>query len=51
VGYYDKGKFVYAGKVGTVFGCDAREADHLMMPLAQDKSRSTPALPRENAHY
>jgi bifunctional non-homologous end joining protein LigD len=39
VGYYDKGKFVYAGKVGTGFS-DAMldKLQSLMKPLAQDKS-------------
>ncbi|TMC72469.1 MAG: DNA ligase [Chloroflexi bacterium] len=52
VGYYDKGKFVYAGKVGTGFS-DAMldKLTALMKPLAQDKSPFDAGSPPKAAHY
>jgi bifunctional non-homologous end joining protein LigD len=52
VGYYDTGKFVYAGKVGTGFS-DAmlEKLAGLMKPLAQDKSPFGAGSPPRNAHY
>lgn len=52
VGYYDKGKLVYAGKVGTGFS-DAMldKLAALMKPLAQDKSPFDSGSPPRKAHY
>jgi bifunctional non-homologous end joining protein LigD len=51
VGYYDKGKFVYAGKVGTGF-TDAmlEKLQSSMKPLAQDKSPFDIGAPPKKAH-
>jgi bifunctional non-homologous end joining protein LigD len=52
VGYYDKDKFVYAGKVGTGF-TDAM-LDKLqsgMKPLAQDKNPFDVGVPPKRAHF
>jgi len=52
VGYYDKGKFVYAGKVGTGFTDSMLEKLHeLMAPLAQDKSPFDVGSPPKKAHF
>jgi bifunctional non-homologous end joining protein LigD len=52
VGYYDKGKFVYAGKVGTGFS-DAmlEKLATLMKPLAQEKSPFDVGSPPKKAHF
>jgi len=52
VGYYDKGKLVYAGKVGTGF-TDTMLAKlaALMKPLAQTKSPFDVGSPPKAAHY
>ncbi len=52
VGYYDKGKLVYAGKVGTGF-TDAmlEKLASLMKPLALDKSPFDLGSPPRAAHY
>jgi bifunctional non-homologous end joining protein LigD len=52
VGYYDKGKFVYAGKVGTGF-TDAMldKLASAMKPLAQDKSPFDFGAPPKKAHF
>jgi len=52
VGYYDKNKFVYAGKVGTGF-TDAmlEKLADLMKPLAQDKSPFDVGSPPKAAHF
>ncbi len=52
VGYYDKSKFVYAGKVGTGF-TDAmlEKLTNLMKPLAQDKNPFDVGSPARKAHY
>jgi bifunctional non-homologous end joining protein LigD len=52
VGYYDKGKFVYAGKVGTGF-TDAmlEKLDAQLKPLEQPKSPFDVGSPPKAAHY
>jgi bifunctional non-homologous end joining protein LigD len=52
VGYYEKGKLAYAGKVGTGFS-DAmlEKLANLMKPLAQDKSPFDVGSPPRAAHY
>ena len=52
VGYYDKGKFVYAGKVGTGF-TDAmlEKLSTLLKPLAQDSSPFDAGAPPRAAHF
>jgi len=52
VGYYEKGKFVYAGKVGTGF-TDAmlERLATLLKPLAQDKSPFDIGSPPKSAHF
>ncbi|HMJ38331.1 MAG TPA: non-homologous end-joining DNA ligase [Verrucomicrobiae bacterium] len=52
VGYYDKGKFVYAGKVGTGF-TDAmlEKLQSSMKPLALDKSPFGVGAPPKKAHF
>jgi bifunctional non-homologous end joining protein LigD len=52
VGYHDKGKFVYAGKVGTGF-TDAmlEKLQSVMKPLAQDKSPFHLGAPPKKAHF
>jgi bifunctional non-homologous end joining protein LigD len=52
VGYYDNGKFVYAGKVGTGFTDLMLEKLHeLMSSLAQDKSPFDVGSPPKKAHF
>jgi bifunctional non-homologous end joining protein LigD len=52
VGYYDKGKFVYAGKVGTGFTDTMLEKlQSAMKPLAQSKSPFDAGVPPKNAHF
>jgi bifunctional non-homologous end joining protein LigD len=52
VGYYDKGKLVYAGKVGTGFTDTMLEKlASLMKPLAQDKNPFDVGSPPRAAHY
>src|SRR6266568_3366122 len=52
VGYYDKDKFVYAGKVGTGFS-DATldKLNQLLKPLAMDKSPFEVGSPARAAHF
>jgi len=52
VGYYDKGKLVYAGKVGTGF-TDAmlEKLASLLKPLAHEKSPFDVGSPPRAAHY
>ena len=52
VGYYDKARFVYAGKVGTGF-TDAMldKLQSAMKPLAQDKSPYAVGAPPKKAHF
>ena len=52
VGFYDKDKFVYAGKVGTGF-TDAMldKLQGAMKPLAQDKSPFDVGAPPKKAHF
>jgi len=52
VGYYDKGKFVYAGKVGTGF-TDAMldKLQSAMKPLAQVTSPFDAGAPPKTAHF
>jgi bifunctional non-homologous end joining protein LigD len=52
VGYYSKGKFVYAGKVGTGF-TDAmlEKLAALLKPLEQDKSPFDVGAPPRAAHF
>jgi bifunctional non-homologous end joining protein LigD len=52
VGYYEKGKLAYAGKVGTGFS-DAmlEQLANLMKPLAQDKSPFDVGSPPRAAQY
>jgi bifunctional non-homologous end joining protein LigD len=52
VGYYEKGKFTYAGKVGTGFS-DAmlEKLANLVKTLAQDKSPFDVGSPPRAAHY
>jgi len=52
VGYYEKGKFVYAGKVGTGF-TDAmlEKLANLMKPLAQEKNPFDVGSPPKAAHF
>ncbi len=52
MGYYDKSKFVYAGKVGTGF-TDAMldKLQSSMKPLAQDKSPFGAGTPPKKAHF
>jgi bifunctional non-homologous end joining protein LigD len=52
VGYYDKGKLVYAGKVGTGF-TDAmlEKLANLMKPLAHETSPFDAGTPPRTAHY
>jgi bifunctional non-homologous end joining protein LigD len=52
VGYYDRGKFVYAGKVGTGFSDPMLDKlTSLMKPLARDKSPFDAGSPPRKAHY
>ncbi|MEA2656380.1 MAG: bifunctional non-ous end joining protein LigD [Chloroflexota bacterium] len=52
VGYYDKSKLVYAGKVGTGFTDTMLEKlATLMKPLAQDKNPFDVGAPPRAAHY
>jgi bifunctional non-homologous end joining protein LigD len=52
VGYYDKSKLVYAGKVGTGFTDTMLEKlAALMKPLAQDKNPFDVGAPPRAAHY
>ena len=52
VGYYDNGKLVYAGKVGTGFTDTMLERlAALMKPVAQDKSPFDVGSPPRAAHY
>jgi bifunctional non-homologous end joining protein LigD len=52
VGYYDKGKFVYAGKVGTGFTeATLEKLNKLMKPLARDKSPFDAGSPPRGAHF
>jgi bifunctional non-homologous end joining protein LigD len=52
VGYYDKRKFVYAGKVGTGFSdATLEKLAGLMKPLAQDKSPFEVGSPPRAAHF
>ncbi|MDQ6876500.1 MAG: non-homologous end-joining DNA ligase [Candidatus Dormibacteraeota bacterium] len=52
VGYYDQGKFVYAGKVGTGFSdATLEKLAGLMKPLAQDKSPFEVGSPPRAAHF
>ncbi len=52
VGYYDKGKFVYAGKVGTGF-TDAMldKLQSAIKPLATDKNPFGAGAPPKEAHF
>jgi bifunctional non-homologous end joining protein LigD len=52
VGYYDKNRFVYAGKVGTGF-TDAMldKLASAMKPLAQDKSSFDAGVAPKKAHF
>jgi bifunctional non-homologous end joining protein LigD len=52
VGYYDKGKFVYAGKVGTGF-TDAMldKLQSAMKPLATEKNPFAAGAPPKKAHF
>ena len=52
VGYYDGGKFVYAGKVGTGFS-DATldKLNQMLKPLAVDKSPYDTGSPPRAAHF
>jgi bifunctional non-homologous end joining protein LigD len=52
VGYYDNGKFVYAGKVGTGF-TDAMldKLQSAMKPLATDKNPFDAGAPPKKAHF
>jgi len=52
VGYYDTGKFVYAGKVGTGF-TDAilEELNKKLKPLATDKNPYDAGSPPRGAHF
>ena len=52
VGYYDKGKFVYAGKVGTGF-TDATldKLNEMLQPLATDKNPFDVGAPPRAAHF
>jgi bifunctional non-homologous end joining protein LigD len=52
VGYYDKGKFVYAGKVGTGF-TDAMldKLQSAMKPLATEKNPFGAGAPPKKAHF
>jgi bifunctional non-homologous end joining protein LigD len=52
VGYYDKGKFVYAGKVGTGF-TDAMldKLQSALKPLAQEKNPFDVGSPPRAAHF
>ena len=52
VGYYDKGKFVYAGKVGTGFADEMLDKlQSAMKPLATDKNPFAAGAPPKNAHF
>jgi bifunctional non-homologous end joining protein LigD len=52
VGYYDKGKFVYAGKVGTGFSdAELEKLKEMMKPLETAKSPFDIGTPPRNAHY
>jgi bifunctional non-homologous end joining protein LigD len=52
VGYYDKGKLVYAGKVGTGFSdATLEKLNQLMKPLARDKSPFDVGSPPRAAHF
>jgi bifunctional non-homologous end joining protein LigD len=52
VGYYDKGKLVYAGKVGTGFTDTMLEKlAALMKPLAVDKNPFDAGSPPKASHY
>jgi bifunctional non-homologous end joining protein LigD len=52
VGYYDKSKFVYAGKVGTGFSeAMLEKLATLMQPLEQDKNPFDVGSPPRAAHY
>ena len=52
VGYYEKGKLVYAGKVGTGF-TDAmlEKLANLMKPLAQERNPFDVGSPPKAAHF
>jgi len=52
LGYYDQGKLIYAGKVGTGF-TDAmlEKLTGLLKPLAQDKSPFESGSPPRTAHF
>jgi len=52
VGYFEKGKFVYAGKVGTGFTDSMLEKLHtLLKPLEQSTSAFDVGSPPRGAHY
>ena len=52
VGYYDKGKFVYAGKVGTGFtDATLEKLSALLKPLAQESSPFDTGSPPRAAHF
>jgi bifunctional non-homologous end joining protein LigD len=52
VGYYDKGKFVYAGKVGTGFTDQIlEELNKKLKPLASDKNPFDGGSPPRAAHF
>jgi bifunctional non-homologous end joining protein LigD len=52
VGYYDNGKFVYAGKVGTGFTDSMLEKLHeFMSSLAQETSPFDVGSPPKQAHF
>src|SRR5258708_25061939 len=52
VGYYDKGKFVYAGKVGTGFTDSMLDKlQSAMKPLATEKNPFGAGAPPKQAHF
>jgi bifunctional non-homologous end joining protein LigD len=52
VGYYDKDKFVYAGKVGTGFtDATLEKLNQLLKPLATDKDPYDVGAPPRAAHF
>jgi bifunctional non-homologous end joining protein LigD len=52
VGYYDKDKFVYAGKVGTGFtDATLEKLNQLLKPLATDKNPYDVGAPPRAAHF
>ncbi|MDQ2942589.1 MAG: non-homologous end-joining DNA ligase [Candidatus Dormibacteraeota bacterium] len=52
VGYYDKGKFVYAGKVGTGFSdANLEKLQALMEPLEQPNSSFVVGSPPKKANF